>query len=540
MNKSFLILFVALIAPFLLTSGSAAEAEDYPPGYYQVADQWSYELLPPQELDDLLAPIALYPDPLIAQILPAATFIEQIGEAARYVRRYGPARVDYQPWDLSVRAIAHYPKVLYMMEKEYEWTAALGQAFIEQPQDVMDAVQRLRDYAWAQGNLYSTSEQEVVYETGVIRIVPARPQYVYIPVYDPYVVYAEPYSPSYPFVTFSVGFTIGAWLNRDCDWRQRRVYYHGWRGSRWVDRARPHVRDRRGIYITPRASTINVNTRVIERDTRVYRQQLRSEGVRRRQDGRFPSAPIRTQQPRPGRIERPAPGRTQQQRPATIEQRRRERIEQRPGGERLERKSPPPRQQAPAATGRQAPAATGRQAPAAKGRQAPAATGRQAPAATGRQAPAATGQQRQPAREGQGGERRREPRQINRPPATGTAPSAVPAPVVPQAPARVIQTPPATAPTVVPAPRVPAPTVVPAPRAPAITTPAPSITTPPPATRTPAPSVTPAPGPSGITVPRAAEPAAPSRPAREQQPGSGRGRSTDGPSGPRAAPREGR
>ena len=522
MKKSLLILFVTLIAPLLLNGVSAAEALDYPPGYSQVADQWSYELLAPEELDDLLAPIALYPDPLIAQILPAATFIEQIGEAARYVRRYGPARVDYQPWDLSVRAIAHYPQVLYMMEKEFEWTVALGQAFIEQPQDVMDAVQRLRDYAWAQGNLYSTSEQEVVYETGIIRIVPARPRYVYIPAYDPYAVYAEPYSPSYPFITFSVGFTIGAWLNRDCDWHQRRVYYHGWRGSRWVDRARPHVRDRRGIYITPRASTINVNTRVIQRDTRDYRRQLRTEGARRRQEGRVPTAPIRTERPRPGRVERPTPGRTQQQRPATIEQRRRERIEQtRPGGQRLDRKSPPPRRQAPATTRQQAPAATRQQAPAA--------TGRQAPAATRQQAPAATGQQRRPAREGQGGERRREPRQINRPPATGTAPSAVPAPVAPQAPARGIRTRPAAPPAAVPAPR-----------APAITTPAPSVTTPPPATRTPAPSVTPAPGPSGVPVPRSAEPAAPSRPEREEQPGMGRGRSTDGPSGPRAAPREGR
>ena len=472
MRKSFTILLATLIVP-LLFGAPAALAGNHPTGYHQVADQWSYELLAPEELEGLLAPIALYPDPLIAQILPAATFIDQIGEAARYVRRYGPARVDYQPWDLSVRAIAHYPKVLYMMEKEYEWTVALGQAFIEQPQEVMDAVQRLRDYAWAQGNLYSTREQEVLYDTGVIRIVPARPQYVYIPLYDPYAVYLEPYSPSYPFITFSVGFTIGAWLNRDCDWRQRRVYYHGWRGSRWVDRARPHVRDRRGIYITPRASTINVNTRVIQRDTRGYRQQLRSEGMRRRQEGRLPSVPLRTE-PRPGRIERPRPGRTEPLRPGAGEQQRRQRTEPAlPGGQRLEQQSPPAQ----------------------------------------RQPPAATGQQRRPAREGQGVERRRELRQINRPPATGTPPAAVPAPVTPQGPARVIQTPPA------------APTVAPSPRAPATTTPAPSVT--------------PAPAPSGIPVPRSAEPA-PSRPAREEQPGTGRGRPTDGTSAPRAAPREGR
>jgi len=80
-----------------------------------------------EELDELLAPIALYPDPLLAQILPAATFVDQIDAAARYVRQFGKlALIDDQPWDVSVKAVAHYPDVLFMMDQKYDWTVSLG------------------------------------------------------------------------------------------------------------------------------------------------------------------------------------------------------------------------------------------------------------------------------------------------------------------------------------------------------------------------------------------------------------------------------
>jgi hypothetical protein len=274
-------------------------------GYYEEAAP----LLTQEELDDLLAPIALYPDPLIAQILPAATFADEIDEAARYVRQYGRyARIDYQPWDVSVRAVAHYRDVLFMMDRRMEWTIALGQAYIDQPQDVMDAIQRLRYYAYNEGNLYSTPQQQVIIRDDYFWIEPASPQYVYVPVYDPDVVYLEPYEPDYPLITFSSAFIIGAWLSRDCDWRHHRVYYHGWRGGGWVGRSRPHISDRRGIYINRRASTISVNNRVLQRDTRRFREQLRTEPWRGREAHPAAAPATRPGVTRQGVVTRPKAG----------------------------------------------------------------------------------------------------------------------------------------------------------------------------------------------------------------------------------------
>lgn len=278
----------ALLLLFACGMSSPALAQEGGPMdevvYYDTSSLADAPLLAPDEMDDLLAPIALYPDPLIAQILPAATFVDQVDEAARYVREYGrAARIDDQPWDVSVKAIAHYPDVLFMMEQKYDWTVALGQAYIEQPQDVMDAIQRLREEAEEAGNLYSTPQQQVVVEPEAISIVPASPEYIYVPVYDPNVVYYESYSPAYPFITFSTGLIIGAWLSRDCDWHRHRIYYHGWRGGGWVGRVRPHIRDRRGIYVNPRYSEVRVNRRVLEHHDTRFRQELRSESARRRE-----------------------------------------------------------------------------------------------------------------------------------------------------------------------------------------------------------------------------------------------------------------
>jgi len=289
MKRILITIYAALI--FLgFVAGSAAWAQE-PPDMEVQADE--ILLFTSEEMDDLLAPIALYPDPLLAQILPAASFIDQIDEAARFVRQYGKsARIDDQPWDVSVKAVAHYPEVLYMMDQKYDWTVSLGQAFVNQQQDVMDAIQRLRAEAEAMGNLVSTPQQQVVVESEIIRIVPAAPEVIYVPLYDPMVVYVErPYA-SYGFVTFGSGFTIGAWLNRDCDWYQRRVFYHGWRGSGWISRARPHIHDRRNIYINNSYTTINLNHRVMQHDTVRFREEIRRD-VRNR--------PVRAGQPLPQR-----------------------------------------------------------------------------------------------------------------------------------------------------------------------------------------------------------------------------------------------
>jgi hypothetical protein len=229
-----------------------------------------YELYSPDQLDNLLAPIALYPDPLLAQVLLAATFADQVDEAARYVRAYGQSGIDVQPWDVSVKAVAHYPTVLYMMADKLDWTIAVGQAYVNQSTDVMTSVQRLRAMAQAQGNLITTPEQRVVVETGLIYIWPWQPPYIYVPVYDPYIVYYRRWPGWGPvFVAFTVGFLIGAWLNYDCDWSHHRVFYTGWRGRGWIERYRPHIRIT-NVYVNPRYTNVYVNREIVRRNVNYY------------------------------------------------------------------------------------------------------------------------------------------------------------------------------------------------------------------------------------------------------------------------------
>ncbi|MBU5613783.1 DUF3300 domain-containing protein [Geomonas azotofigens] len=544
MKRLLIIAFMAVFLPLTVTAVPVQAQSE--PGYYQMSDQDGYQdddLLYPEELDDLLAPIALYPDPLIAQILPAATFVDQLHDAANFVRLYGSTpRIDYQPWDISVRAVAHYPQVLYMMDREYQWTASLGQAYIEQPQDVMDAIQRLRRFAYDEGNLFSTRQQQVFFEGDVIRIVPARPEYVYVPVYDPTVVYVERYYPSSPFITFSVGFAIGPWLNRDCNWRERKVYYHGWRGAGWISRSRPYTRDHRDIYVNRRAATITINERVVQRDTRSYRQQLRVETRRHREEGRMP--PVRLAPGRPGRVEPRRPGKVEQQRPGKVEgsrtERRREPWNRReaapapgvpaptpakpgatppaaqrqptPSQPRVETVQPPAvpvKPQPQAQPGRQHTPAQPKPQPKPQPQPQPQAQPgtQQAPAAAGE---SATGR---PAR-GEG--RRREPRPINRPERPTPAGTSVPAPA--PAPAAGAPATRGAAPHVPAAePAVKAPATVPARPA----TPAAPVR--PAMPRVERPRVAPTPAPAVTPAPKA-EPAEPARPVREFEPGQGRGR----------------
>ena len=108
-----------------------------------------YQPLSGAQLDQLLGPIALYPDPLIAQILPASTFPTEIVMADRYISDGGdPNQIDQQPWDPSVQALARYPNVLQWMDQNLDWTTELGQAFLYQQQDVMDFIQELRQSAY--------------------------------------------------------------------------------------------------------------------------------------------------------------------------------------------------------------------------------------------------------------------------------------------------------------------------------------------------------------------------------------------------------
>ena len=227
-------------------------------------EDYAYEPFSPEQLDNLLAPIALYPDPLLSQVLVAATFVDDVDEAARWVRANGTNGIDNQPWDVSVKAVAHYPTVIYMMADKIDWTTSVGQAYVNQSTDVMISIQRLRHMAHDVGNLVNTPQQQVLLEDDYISIVPYEPAYIYVPVYDPYICYYR--RPAWGLaITFGVGLLIGAWLNRDCDWHHRRVYYHGWQGGGWIDRSRPRVHIT-NVYVNNRYDNVVVNRNVIHRN----------------------------------------------------------------------------------------------------------------------------------------------------------------------------------------------------------------------------------------------------------------------------------
>ena len=156
------------------------------------------------QLEQLVAPIALYPDALVAQVLAASTYPGQVADADHW-RQAQPnaspdqivAGADAQNWDPSVKALTAFPLVLERMDRNLPWTADLGNAYYNQPQDVLEAVQVMRRRAQAAGTLQSTPQQAVQYDRGYIQLMPVDPQVVYIPSYDPWTVYGEQVSP-YP------------------------------------------------------------------------------------------------------------------------------------------------------------------------------------------------------------------------------------------------------------------------------------------------------------------------------------------------------
>ncbi len=230
------------------------------------------EGLSADQMDNLLAPIALYPDPLLAQVLPASTFVDQIDQAARWLRsnNNNTAKIDSQKWDVSVKSIGHYPQVIYMMSDKLDWTTALGQAYVNQSTDVLTSVQRLRARAKAGGYLVTTPQQVVIVEKEVIKVVPAQPQVIYVPVYNPQVVYVST-GPSTgqvvaaAAITFGVGLAIGAWLNNDCNWHTHTVYYHGWHGVGWISTSSHYIHVN-SVYVNRSYSTVHVNTAVVNRN----------------------------------------------------------------------------------------------------------------------------------------------------------------------------------------------------------------------------------------------------------------------------------
>jgi hypothetical protein len=215
----------------------------------------------PEQLQQLVAPIALYPDSLVAQILAASTFPEQVVEADRWVQAHPDLKgtdlgnaVDQQPWDPSIKALTAFPSVLGNMDKNLSWTSSLGDAYYNQQKEVMDAVQVMRRKAQDAGNLKSTPQQTVTDQDSDIEIAPADPDVVYVPAYDPWLVYGYPVVawPGWypypgiwfggPYLSFGLGFGIGwwggfgwGWGHWGFDWHNHYARFNGGRyysGSR--------------------------------------------------------------------------------------------------------------------------------------------------------------------------------------------------------------------------------------------------------------------------------------------------------------------
>lgn len=202
------------------------------------------------ELEKLVAPIALYSDPLIATILPASVYPLEIVQAERFVANTNNlAKLDAQAWDENVKAVARVPSVIKMMNDDLQWTIALGEAFLAQDKDLLDAVQSLRGRAQQAGTLQTTPQQTVVVVTNrviekterqvlvvtntIVQIQAVNPEVVYVPTYNPYTAYYPPpgyvYNPYAPLVTFGVGVAVGAAIVNHCDYHSGAVYvgHHG-------------------------------------------------------------------------------------------------------------------------------------------------------------------------------------------------------------------------------------------------------------------------------------------------------------------------
>lgn len=195
-----------------------------------------------EELEQILAPVALYPDSLLSQILMASTYPLEVVQADRFAAQNKDltgealtAALEKQTWDPSVKSLVNFPQILTMMSEKLDWTLKLGDAFLGQQKEVMDTVQLLRQKAEAEGNLKTTQEQKVVVQQEKIIIEYANPQVVYVPTYNPTVVYGYWPYPSYPpyyyyppgyvagstMVAFGTGVAVGAawgyaWGN--CNW----------------------------------------------------------------------------------------------------------------------------------------------------------------------------------------------------------------------------------------------------------------------------------------------------------------------------------
>ncbi|NDD30179.1 MAG: DUF3300 domain-containing protein, partial [Proteobacteria bacterium] len=205
----------------------------------------SSQALGAEQLDQLVAPIALFPDNLLTQVLMASAYPLEIVEADRWVQAHPEMRADarasmlaQQTWDPSVTSLTAFPDVLHQLSMNLEWTQALGEAFLASQRQVLEAVQRMRARASDAGTLQSTAQESVAMVDGAIAIAPATPEIVYVPQYNPTQVYGA-WAPPYwywpsvmapwpgcegSFVSFGIGVAAGAFMFGGCGWRGYTVW----------------------------------------------------------------------------------------------------------------------------------------------------------------------------------------------------------------------------------------------------------------------------------------------------------------------------
>ena len=219
-------------------------------------------MLSSKQLDDLVARIALYPDPLLAQVLTASTYPDQIADASGWANQHADLKGDALAnaihddnlqWDASVLALLPFPSVLSTMAQDPQWTQQLGNAVLAQRPDVMDAVQRQRKQAYRYGYLRSSAYDNVVDSDDIVEILPTNPAYIYVPAYDPFVVYGPP-APGFfiggairfgPAIVIAPSFFAWGWSHPYFGWRTHGIYFDAtpW-GRGWGNR---------GYYVHPYA-----------------------------------------------------------------------------------------------------------------------------------------------------------------------------------------------------------------------------------------------------------------------------------------------
>jgi Protein of unknown function (DUF3300) len=328
-----------IIALFVFPAGIPAqdsgEPEDQPDTFKK------------EELVQMLAPIALYPDSLIAQILMASTYPLEIVEAERWMRQNKnltgdalDAALQQKNWDPSVQSLCHFPDILFAMSERLDQTRKLGDAFLSQEDEVMATIQELRYKAWQQGNLKTTDNQEVVIEQESVLIQPTNPEVISVPVYDPLYVYGPWWYPAYPPyywyypagyvvsggyigfgppIYFGLGFSW-AWF----DWHTHHIhvdhdkarYFHRYHDHRGSDQPywRHSPNHRRGVAYRDRGTSERYGTRAPQMrptspETRGYptRSLERGTPAPSRSPVQRQGAPVTPQvTPRPQRVQ-PAP-----------------------------------------------------------------------------------------------------------------------------------------------------------------------------------------------------------------------------------------